>query len=375
MYSANKQLILTKGDSMFRRIFTVLLLTLAPVILADSHWSKWSDKTLCRLANDTGTKEYRQAALGRGLTCVEATEKIKVTTVALDHEGRFFSDQPDVNDDFQIHFNYLITKDGEDRKWDTNGKLEKLMSNLNEEMYAATKANRFSNGEGKRYKFDLRADGKLDITFIRLDKYTSELSSHSPNNDIALHLFRNGMNNPKKIYFNFADFGHEDGGIAGVGVGNIFLRHHKMKRKGFILKNTLHELQHTQGGAYACVPGTRNGHLVNRFDGTEHQLKGGLKLNHLVYKHTVEGCPQLADSVYLTPTSLKTYDPYELNCLFQLGRYTHTKLTAPIEKLRKKGKYDWQVRFGASCQWRNQNRDSDGYFLMGSNMNMLNNNN
>ena len=373
-----------EGNLVFRLFSIVIVFVLAPFCVADDHWSNWSDKTLCRLAKDGTNEQYSLAARDRSLTCVSTAEvdtSVVVTQVPVKGIGntpatdmqskRFWVDQPDVNDDFQIHFNYIVALDGEDRQWDINGKLEKLLLNLNEEMYAATKANRFSNGEGKRYKFDLRADGKLDITFIRLDKYTSELSSHSPNNDIALHLFRNGMNNPKKIYFNFADFGHEDGGIAGVGVGNIFLRHHKMKRKGFILKNTLHELQHTQGGAYACVPGTRNGHLVNRFDGTEHQLKGGLKLNHLVYKHTVEGCPQLADSVYLTPTSLKTYDPYELNCLFQLGRYTHKKLTAPIEKLRKKGKYDWQVRFGASCQWRNQNRDSDGYFLMGSNMNIL----
>ena len=28
--------------------------------------------------------------------------------------GRFFEDQPDVTDDYQIHFNYLISSDGED---------------------------------------------------------------------------------------------------------------------------------------------------------------------------------------------------------------------------------------------------------------------
>ena len=99
-------------------------------------------------------------------------------------EGRFFFDQPDVNDDFQIHFNYLITLDGEDREWDINGKLEKLLTELNEVMYKETKANKFSNGVGKRYKYDRRTDGKLDITFIRLDKYRNELSQ-SPNNDIS----------------------------------------------------------------------------------------------------------------------------------------------------------------------------------------------
>ena len=61
-------------------------------------------------------------------------------------EGRFFWDQPDVNDDYQIHFNYIVTLDGEDRGWDVNGKLEKLLNDLNEVMYLETKANRFSNG-------------------------------------------------------------------------------------------------------------------------------------------------------------------------------------------------------------------------------------
>ena len=47
-----------------------------------------------------------------------------------DKPGRFFKDQPDITDDFQIHFNYLITLDGEDREWDINGKLEKLLTLL-----------------------------------------------------------------------------------------------------------------------------------------------------------------------------------------------------------------------------------------------------
>ena len=37
--------------------------------------------------------------------------------------GRFFEDQPDVTDDYQIHFNYLLAKDSEDREYDINGKI------------------------------------------------------------------------------------------------------------------------------------------------------------------------------------------------------------------------------------------------------------
>ena len=77
------------------------------------------------------------------------------------------------------------------------------------------------------------------------------------------------------------------------------------------------------------------------------------------------------DSVYLIPTSNDPYDPYELNCLFKLGKYNHDELTKVVEKLRKKGKYNWKTKFGSNCQWRNSERDSEGYFIMGSNINIL----
>ena len=50
----------------------------------------------------------------------------KVTYVAVlkeedKKEGRFFEDQPDVNDDYQIHINFIIAKDGKDTELDING--------------------------------------------------------------------------------------------------------------------------------------------------------------------------------------------------------------------------------------------------------------
>ena len=38
--------------------------------------------------------------------------------------GRFFEDQPDINDDYQIHFIYMLDKDGKDNELDINGKME-----------------------------------------------------------------------------------------------------------------------------------------------------------------------------------------------------------------------------------------------------------
>ena len=301
-----------------------------------------------------------------------------ISFAADEKHGRFFEDQPDINDDYQIHFNYMVSKDGQDREWDLNGKMEEILLNMNEIMFKATSENRKSNGVGKRYKFDFRHDGKLDITFIRLEKNHKELHKWA-NNDIAPYLYRNNFYNRKKIYFNFADMKNVDGGAAGVGMGSAFLRNSGNLKNNYqnyskdkrLIYITLHELLHTQGGGYRCIKGMANNHYADR-DG-RHQLQGGLKLNKNLYIHDYEGCPQLIDSVYLTPTSNDPYDPYRINCLFDIGRYTHKKILGPIQKLRKNGKFDWKQRFGASCKWRDYSRDDKGYFLMGSNVNILSN--
>ena len=89
-------------------------------------------------------------------------------------------------------------------------------------MFVATKKNKYSGGEGKRYKFDYRLNGKLDITFIRLNKRNSELSKY-PNDYIKRYLWKNKFNHPKKIYYSYAEIKTYNGGEAGVGMGTIFL--------------------------------------------------------------------------------------------------------------------------------------------------------
>ena len=48
--------------------------------------------------------------------------------------GRFFEDQPDVTDEHQIHFIYLLPSDGEDRELDINGKMQDILEKANEAM-------------------------------------------------------------------------------------------------------------------------------------------------------------------------------------------------------------------------------------------------
>ena len=281
--------------------------------------------------------------------------------------GRFFEDQPDLTDDYQIHFNYLLATDSEDREMDINGKMEKILLEVNEVMLKATAANKKSDGVARKYKFDYRADGKLDITFIRMDKKEKELHKWA-NNDIIPFLNKiKGQKNIKKIYYNFADFSNTDGGEAGVGYGTSYLKSSSMASDERKLIITLHELLHTQGMGYDCVPGIKsgNGHYGSK---PGYMLESGRKIGP-VYAHTKEGCPQMMDSVYLTPTRSDPYDPYVLTCLLDLGKYNHPKLLKKVNKIKQKAdkKISWKLRYSTSCRYRDWNRvkGQKGYYIWG----------
>ena len=70
--------------------------------------------------------------------------------------GRFFEDQPDVTDDYQIHFNYVLAKDSEDREWDINGKMEEIILMMNEWMEISTSKNKKGDKIPRKYKYDYR---------------------------------------------------------------------------------------------------------------------------------------------------------------------------------------------------------------------------
>tara|TARA_B100000482_G_scaffold28724_1_gene18472 strand:- start:42 stop:986 length:945 start_codon:yes stop_codon:yes gene_type:complete len=285
--------------------------------------------------------------------------------------GRFFEDQPDVNDDYQIHFNYLLAADSEDREWDINGKMEKILLELNEVMAKATAANKKGDGVARKYKFDYRKDGKLDITFVRLDKKHKELHKWA-NNDIIPYIAGViGMKNTKKIYFNYADINNIDGGEAGVGYGSLYLRNKSVRTDDRKLIITLHELLHTQGMGYNCVPGVKGGGNSHYTSRPGYMLESGKKIGP-VYAHNVEGCPQMMDTVYLTPTRDDPWDPYVHSCLFQLGKYNHKKITKVLKKMKKRANksLSYKIRFGSSCRYRDWSRGNDGFYIWGKEENI-----
>ena len=264
------------------------------------------------------------------------------TAFATDEKsGRYFTDQPDVNNDFQIHLMYLLAKDSDDRGWDINGKISEIITKMNDQMYESTSKHEESGGAGKKYKLDYRKDGKLDITFVRLDKNEAELPRY-PNNYILQFLWKNNFRNPKKVYYSLADIETENGGEAGVGMGSIFLKSsYNIDPDKNFNHITLHELMHTQEMGFPCIDGVERGHIRSETN----MLGHGIELDENIYIHDIEGCPQLVNSVYLSPTSKTPYDPYRLVCLRELGRFNHSKL---INIKKSPGRYK---RDGIGCKW------------------------
>ena len=168
--------------------------------------------------------------------------------------GRFFEDQPDVTDDYQIHFIYMLDKDGKDNELDINGEMQKELEELNEEMFKLT-------GNKQKYKFDYREDGKLDISFIRLDRKGTKKGWNNTYPDYYIQKL--GFNIPKLLYFSWVDFRHPDGGQMGVHSGYTFLlSNHNKGKKEKRIQITLHELLHGQGFDWSCTKGNLRCHVV-----------------------------------------------------------------------------------------------------------------
>ena len=272
--------------------------------------------------------------------------------------GRFFEDQPDVNDDYQIHFIYTLAADSKDREWDINGKIEKITDKMNKLHEKLSKKVKGSTG-GKKYKYDYRKDGKLDITFIRLDLKRNQMHKHF-NNNYRGYLWFNKFNNPKKVYLTFADVKSKDGGEGGVGMASMFLGSKWNREEANIVRTALHELHHTQGGGFICVPGMGDNAHWKSSDG-QNTVQGQIFLKK-AYVHDEVGCPKGEDSVYLSPTSKDPYDPFKLLCLGDWGKYNHPKLVKAREKQRsdlKNGKWNYRSG-GSSCKFTYWDRSKSG---------------
>ncbi len=239
--------------------------------------------------------------------------------------GRFFKDQPDITDEPQVHFIYILNKDSKDNEWDISGKMEKELLAVNEKLLKMT------NGKQK-FRYDMREDGKLDISFVRFNKqYKGNYGMNYPD----AYLTQKGFNDPNKLYFAWADVKHRDGGQGSVHHGYIFLQSKYITNADKRMMMTLHEILHVNGFAWPCTKGNSNGHtssstVIGGPIGDDSYRLG------VLYDHGDDTCPDFKDSAFLDPTSNNPFNPVELKCAMaaEVGRGK-----APNEN------YDWRKRY------------------------------
>ena len=239
--------------------------------------------------------------------------------------GRFFKDQPDITDEPQVHFIYILNKDSEDNEWDINGKMEKELLAANEKVFEMTKGK-------QKFRYDMREDGKLDISFVRFNKqYKGNYGMNYPD----AYLTQKGFNDPNKLYFAWADVKHRDGGQGSVHHGYIFLQSKYIRNADKRMMMTLHEMLHVNGFAWPCTKGNSNGHtssstVIGGPVGDDSYRLG------VLYDHGDDTCPDFKDSAFLDPTSENPFNPVELKCAMaaEVGQGK-----APNEN------YDWRKRY------------------------------
>jgi hypothetical protein len=250
-------------------------------------------------------------------------------------------DRPDTNSDYKIHVMYILPKESKDKEMDINGKLEKMVFNMDKSFFKATSNTRKNIAKGKdqghRLKLDLTEEGKLDITFVRLPWTTKEMyevcklwQKDCPYivDFITYYLAEIDLFERKKVYsilFDIYEFGSGEGywghgNIYDPGVGYsvpwgyTYYKGCAREGKKSCERIMLHELIHSFGFTKAC-------HQFSIKDDPAHQTKKGDlmysggsgnkidKNNESYYLHGDSNCPDLGDVAYLIPTSSNAFDP------------------------------------------------------------------
>ena len=280
-----------------------------------------------------GAIKKEQAVKNRIIPFIDQEKELTYLNPKDKKPKRSIIDRPDTNDDHQVHFIYAILKNGKDKEWDINGYIEKNALKVNKNFLKWSAKNKKSNGMGQKFKYDFSKDGKIDVSFARLNLTRKEIDKPDhPNGIIYRELFRQGFNNPKKVYAIFSGFKSKHGNSDGGEGGPLFTILYGPAIKSYGSKDMeiviLHELFHTQGAAYDCGKRTYRGAHVKGSDvlGSGDVSTKIDSKNNTYYRHGIEGCPDLADSVFLKPTSENSWDPYEVFCKKNVGKFKHKKL-------------------------------------------------
>ena len=264
--------------------------------------------------------------------------------------GRFLYDQEDITDDYQVHAIYILASDSKDRQFDVKGKIEKIVLKANKHLKNKTKE--------KQFRLDLTKEGKLDVSFLRVDKTKKQMHT----GDAATYLMgmavKNGFYHPKKLYTIFYQDKYRDEG-GQVGNVKLLLDKELVEVNGGVTymggypqinwKIHLHELFHALGFVQLCAPKAvidkseiwgKNDHLS--YDGDIMSDRGGDENNidkkrKEYYGHSNINCPMdLRKSAFLEPTEKNfQLQPYVNSCVITrwIKKYNHQQSLDCLAKL------------------------------------------
>jgi hypothetical protein len=119
-----------------------------------------------------------------------------------DIPGRFLFDQEDVTDDYQVHAIYVLAADSKDKQYDVKGIIEKIVLKGNRHMKSKTKE--------KQFRLDLTKEGKLDVSFLRVDKTKKQINARDAATYFMGMAVKNGFYHPKKLYTIFYQDKYKD---------------------------------------------------------------------------------------------------------------------------------------------------------------------
>jgi len=250
------------------------------------------------------------------------------STGAAAARDRVVTDMPDDVSGPQVHFLYVIPRDGEDRGLDTSSAIEKSVSSWQAWLMKQT---------GDRV---IRVDtyrGQLDLSFFRLNTADAVVASQGPyvREQIEEELYAAGYNSPTKIYAVYYD-GSSSWSCGGAdpqptfrgSVAAIYLKGTPpgappcssnplgVDPPGYFEFGMLHELVHTLGFVPRCAPHARGDSDAGHVSDSRHDLMWsgnepwGTNEPALMqldvgrddyYGHGRSNCPDLSASPYLAP--------------------------------------------------------------------------
>ena len=270
-----------------------------------------------------------------------------------DIPGRFLFDQEDVTDDYQVHAIYVLAADSKDKQYDVKGIIEKIVLKGNRHMKSKTKE--------KQFRLDLTKEGKLDVSFLRVDKTKKQINAGDAATYFMGMAVKNGFYHPKKLYTIFYQDKYKDewgqvadavlytsSGMVEINGGATYLGYVDRKTSEAWIPH-LHELFHALGFVQLCASGAMNA-PGSKWGKNDHLKFGGDIMSHnsgdtrnidkkrnQYYGHSNVDCPlDLRKSAYLEPTEEDAQlQPRSPNCKLTRWqeKYNHRRSLDCMAKL------------------------------------------